>query len=152
MKNLPTVTVRRGDMNVRINASDYDAERDGPLVDASEIDGGKSGNWSVGPDGAADFGPVTIGTNQPGATIGAVDALPPPDEPAQPAQPPAPPQPPAPSPEAVSDGPKAAAVVKKGRKWIVTDATGNPVTGPGIDPAGYASEKDAWDVIMKAGE
>jgi len=133
MKPIPTVTVRRGDLDVRINASDYDAERDGPLV-----------------EGEVPAQPVTLpGTNEAGASIGAVTA--PPDAPVQPAEASGGTVPPAQSPEAVSDGPKPAAVVKKGRKWIVTDATGTPVVRDGIEADGYSSEKDAWDAIMKAG-
>lgn len=128
MKPIPTVTIRRNDMNVRINASDYDEARDGSLVEGD----------APGTD------PVIPGTNQPAATVGAVSA------PQGGAVVPEGDVPPVTSPEAVSAGPVAAAVVKKGRKFIVTDAQGNPVTAEGIDAGGYANESDAWAAIMKA--
>lgn len=50
-----------------------------------------------------------------------------------------------------ASAPQAAAVVKRGRRWFVTDATGNDVTAPNIDPKGYTKEQDAWDVILQGG-
>lgn len=145
MKPLPTVTIRRDNMNVRINASDYDEERDGPLVqderrDFSQYD--------------AEPAPM-LQTNQPGATIGAVTA------PAAPLDGPqdgdatsAATVPPVNSPEAVTAGPAPAGVVKKGRgataRFHVTDAQGNPVAAEGIDADGYADEAAAWAAIMGA--
>lgn len=131
MNTLPTVTIRRDDMDVRINASDYDAERDGPLVQ----DGGQG-----------EPAPM-LQTNQPGASIGAVTVQ---DGPQDGETASGDTVPPANSPEAVSAGPVPSAVVKKGRKYIVTDAQGNPVTAAGIDPAGYGDEAAAWAAIMGA--
>lgn len=122
MKRIETVTINRNGGPLRINAADYDAERDGPLM--------------------AEAGPEAVmsGTNQPGTSIGAVSGPTQPQDGASPAT----------SPEAVSDGPKPAAVVKKGRKFFVSDAQGNPVVSEGIDAAGYANEADAWSAIMGA--
>ena len=144
MQRIPTVVIHRDDMDVTINASDYDEERDGPLVEG---------------DAARDFSQYDaepapmLQTNQPGASIGSVTAPVAPQDGAQGGDTTAAGTvPPVNSPEAVTAGPKPAAVVKKGRKFFVTDANGNPVTAAGIDANGYGNEADAWKAIMEAGQ
>ena len=39
-------------------------------------------------------------------------------------------------------------VTKKGKKHIVVDAAGKPVTRDGIDAAGYETDQAAWDAVL----
>ena len=43
---------------------------------------------------------------------------------------------------------EALAVVKRGRKWFVTDPTGADVKIEGIDAGGYKDENEAWGAIL----
>lgn len=142
MQNIPTVTIRRDDMDVRINLADYDRERDGDIL-------------------ASDPGVDVAALNQPEAPpqdqtpVETPPAVPPVTEAGQ--------EPPVPAMNAAEDRapveapvtaqePPARAVVKRGRKFFVTDATGKDVVAEGIDATGYTSESDAWDAVLKAGQ
>lgn len=123
MQNISTVTIRRDDMDVRINASDYDADRDGEILARDDV-------------------PVLAAPPVPQIVADPVETLVPagaPDAPAQPAA----------APDAPAQPPKAVAVVKRGRKFFATDAQGQDV--PGFNASGYAQEQEAWDAILKAG-
>lgn len=43
-------------------------------------------------------------------------------------------------------------VMKKGRKFIIVDAEGNPVEDEGVQKDGYITEKDAWEAVVKLTE
>lgn len=123
MQNIPTVTIRRDDMDVRINASDYDADRDGEILAHDDV-------------------PVLAAPPVPQIVADPVETLVPAGAPDAPAQPVA-------APDAPAQSPKAVAVVKRGRKFFATDAQGQDV--PGFNASGYAQEQEAWDAILKAG-
>ena len=123
MQNIPTVTIRRDDMDVRINASDYDADRDGEILAHDDV-------------------PVLAAPPVPQIVADPVETLVPAGAPDAPAQPVA-------APDAPAQPPKAVAVVKRGRKFFATDAQGQDV--PGFNASGYAQEQEAWDAILKAG-
>ena len=133
MQNIPTVTIRRDDMDVRINASDYDADRDGEILAHDDV-------------------PVLAAPPVPQIVADPVETLVPagaPDAPAQPVAAPDAPAQPVAAPDAPAQPPKAVAVVKRGRKFFATDAQGQDV--PGFNASGYAQEQEAWDAILKAG-
>lgn len=142
MQNIPTVTVHRDGQDVRINLADYDRDRDGDIL-------------------ASDPGVDVAALNPPEAPpqsetpVETPPAVPPVTEAGQ--------EPPVPAMNAAVDRapveapvtaqePPARAVVKRGRKFFVTDATGKDVVAEGIDATGYTSESDAWDAVLKAGQ
>ena len=145
MQSIPTVTVHRDGQDVRINLADYDRERDGeilasdPGVDAAAL------NQPVAPP--QDETPV----EEPPAVPPVTEAGQVPPVPAMnAAEERAPVEAPVTAP-VQADAPTRA-VVKRGRKFFVTDATGKDVVAEGIDATGYTTESNAWDAVLKAGQ
>ena len=143
MQNIPTVTIRRDDMDVRINASDYDADRDGEILAHDDVPVLAA---PPVPQIVADPVETLVPAGAPDAPAQPVAA---PDAPAQPVAAPDAPAQPVAAPDAPAQPPKAVAVVKRGRKFFATDAQGQDV--PGFNASGYAQEQEAWDAILKAG-
>lgn len=118
---LKTVNILRSGTVVRINESDYDAERDGSIVDDAGI--------------AAGVVPVTDDNGGDAGNSGNGDTVEPTVTPDVPAVPVAPVQ---------------MLVTAKGKKFIVVDAAGEAIEHAAIDSKGYSSENDAWAAIMAA--
>lgn len=141
MQNIPTVTVHRDGQDVRINLADYDRERDGDILAS---DPGVP-NQPVAPP--QDETPV----EEPPAVPPVTEAGQVPPVPAMnAAEERAPVEAPVTAP-VQADAPTRA-VVKRGRKFFVTDATGKDVVADGIDATGYTTESNAWDAVLKAGQ
>lgn len=140
---LPVVLVETENGPVRFNESDY-VESLGPIIgrenDAEVIE---ETPRVPSPEMAAALAEIA----ELKAKLAAAEREPVEDAAPVPAAPVVPPIPPAPAaPEPLLGVP--AAVIKKGRKWIITDADGQAVTGEGIDPDGYSTESEAMSVIL----
>lgn len=125
-----TVNILRSGTVVRINESDYDAERDGSVVDDAGVAAGVA---IVSDDTGGNAG--AAGNNGGGE---------PPVTPAVPTAPAANPEP------TTAAAPVQMLVTAKGKKFIVVDAAGEAVEHEKIDSKGYATENDAWVAIVAA--
>ena len=130
MQNIPTVTVHRDGQDVRINLADYNRDRDGDILASDPGVPPQSEPPAVPPVTEAGQVPPVPAMNaaEERAPTGASVTAP-----------------------VQADAPTRA-VVKRGRKFFVTDATGKDVVADGIDATGYTTESNAWDAVLKAGQ